>query len=128
MKICLDTNAYSDLRRGDARIREVLERADEILVPAVVVGELKLGFLRGAKCSENERMLDDFLSMDGVAIQPVTFEIADRYAYVKAALWASGHPIPENDVWIAATALETGARLLSRDAHFDYVGGLVKIS
>ena len=128
MRICIDTNAYSDLHRGDAHIREILERADEILVPAIVIGELKHGFLRGGRYEENERMLDDFLAVEGVSVQLVTFEIADRYAYVKAALWASGHPIPENDVWIAATALETGARLLSRDAHFDHVGGLVKIS
>jgi len=51
MKVCLDTNAYSDLRRGDTHVREILERADEVLVPAIVVGELKLGFLRGSRCS-----------------------------------------------------------------------------
>ena len=128
MKVCLDTNAYSDLRRGDTHVREILERADEVLVPAIVVGELKLGFLRGSRCSENERTLDEFLATFGVFVQPVTLEIADRYAYVKAALWASGHPIPENDVWIAATTLETGARLLSRDAHFARVGGLIRIA
>ena len=48
MKVCLDTNAYSDLRRGDTRIGDILDRAEEVLVPAAVVGELQLGFLRGS--------------------------------------------------------------------------------
>jgi len=128
MRICLDTNAYSDLRRGDVRIKDTLERADEVLVPAAVVGELQLGFLRGSKCAENERMLSQFLAMPCVKFQPATQEIADRYGYVKAALWKSGNAIPENDIWIAATALETGSRLLTRDAHFDVVGGLIKVN
>jgi len=72
MRICLDTNAYSDLRRGDTRILDILDRADEVLVPAAVVGELQFGFLRGGKCEENERMLSQFLAMPSVAFQPVT--------------------------------------------------------
>ena len=128
MKVCLDTNAYSDLRRGDTRIRDILDRAEEVLVPAAVVGELQLGFLRGSKCAENESMLNQFLSMPCVTFQPVTRSIAERYGYVKAALWKAGKAIPENDIWIAATALETGARLLTRDAHFDAVGGLIRIA
>ena len=127
MRICLDTNAYSDLRRGDTRILDILDHADEILVPAAVVGELQLGFLRGSKCAENERMLSQFLAMPSVCFQPATREIAERYGYVKAALRKAGHAIPENDIWIAATALETGTRLLTRDAHFNFVGGLIRI-
>jgi len=127
MRVCLDTNAYSDLRRGDSRIKDVLDRADEVIVPAAVVGELQLGFLRGSKCAENERMLSDFLAVPCVKFQPATRGIAERYGYVKAALWKAGKAIPENDIWIAATALETGSRLLTRDAHFNLIGGLIKI-
>lgn len=77
---------------------------------------------------ENESMLNQFLSMPSVTFQPVTRSIAERYGYVKAALWKAGKAIPENDIWIAATALETGARLLTRDVHFDAVGGLIRIA
>ncbi|MBR1609597.1 MAG: PIN domain-containing protein [Kiritimatiellae bacterium] len=50
------------------------------------------------------------------------------YGYVKAALKKNGTPIPENDIWIAATALETGSRLVTYDSDFANVGGLVVIS
>ena len=85
------------------------------------------GFLKGSRFSRNEADLDKFLSQDGVRLQPITRGIAERYGYAKAALAKRGTPIPENDIWIAATALETGTRLVSNDAHFDFVGGLLRL-
>ena len=85
------------------------------------------GFLKGSRFSRNESDLDKFLSQDGVKLQPITRGIAERYGYAKAALAKKGTPIPENDIWIAATALETGTRLVSNDAHFDFVGGLLRM-
>ncbi len=128
MRICLDTNAYSALGNGKAEVIRVLEMAEEVVVPAVVVGELVFGFLRGNRFRRNEDDLKRFLAQDGVHFTPVTPDIAERYGYVKAALAQKGRPIPENDIWIAATALETGTRLLSYDAHFDEIGGLVRIA
>ena len=46
---------------------------------------------------------------------------------MRICLDTAGHAVPENDIWIAATALETGTRLLTRDAHFNFVGGLIRI-
>ena len=128
MKVVLDTNGYSALARGSRAIATLLESVDGIIVPAVVVGELMYGFLKGTRCAENEAALNQFLEQSGVSFQPVTRGIAERYGYVKAALKTRGTPIPENDIWIAATALETGSRLLSYDGHFDKVGGLVRIA
>ena len=128
MRIVLDTNGYSALASGNPGVMDVLETAECILVPAAVVGELTYGFLKGTRLSENEAGLTRFLEQDGVSFQPVTQGVAERYGYVKAALKKSGTPIPENDIWIAATALETGCRLLSYDVHFDKVGGLVRIA
>lgn len=128
MKVVLDTNGYSVLARGNRAIATLLESVDGIIVPAVVVGELMYGFLKGTRCAENEAGLNQFLEQSGVSFQPVTRGIAERYGYVKAALKTRGTPIPENDIWIAATALETGSRLLSYDGHFDKVGGLVRIA
>lgn len=127
MRICLDTNAYSALGRGIAGAVRIIESADEVIVPATVVGELMFGFLKGSRPAQNEADLEKFLSQDGVRLQPITREIAERYGFVKAALSRRGTPIPENDIWIAATALETGTRLVSNDAHFDSVGGLLRI-
>jgi len=128
MKVCLDTNGYSALTQGDAAVVACLETAEAIIVPAAVVGELMYGFLKGNRQAANEAQLSDFLNSEGVVFHPVTRGIAERYGYVKAALRKKGTPIPENDLWIAATALETGARLLSYDGHFDQVGGLLKVS
>ena len=128
MRVVLDTNGYSAIARGSRALATLLESADGIIVPAVVVGELMYGFLKGTRCAENEAGLNQFLEQSGVSFQPVTRGIAERYGYVKAALKTRGTPIPENDIWIAATALETGCRLLSYDGHFDKVGGLVRIA
>ena len=128
MRICLDTNAYSDFIHGARGFDKLFSSADEIIVPAIVIGELQYGFLLGSRPAQNEELLSRFLAKPGVAVQPVTRDIAERFGYVKAALKKRGVPIPENDIWIAATALETGARLVTRDAHFDAIGGLIRVT
>ena len=128
MRLCLDTNAYSALGSGNVAITQLLEMAEEIIVPSMVVGELMFGFLKGSRFNQNEANLKRFLAQDGVLFQPVTMNISERYGYVKAALSQKGRIIPENDIWIAATALETGTRLISYDTHFDNIGGLVRIA
>ena len=128
MKLCLDTNAYSSIGRANGGVISLVETADEVIVPATVIGELTFGFLKGGHPSRNEAELDRFLHEEGVILQPVTRDIAERYGYLKAALAKKGKPIPENDIWIAATALETGSRLLSYDKHFDLVDGLLRIA
>lgn len=128
MKVCIDTNAYSNLRKGNQQLQALLDECDEILVPAATYAELMYGFLRGSRFAENESLLNEFLREDGITFQPVTQSIAERWAYVKATLMKNGTPIPENDIWIAATALESGARVLSYDHHFDFVGGLIRLA
>ncbi len=128
MKICLDTNAYSALTKGNSAVAAIVEEADEVIVPATVIGELTFGFLKGTRFAQNESELKRFLEEPGVTLKPVTHEIAERYGYIKAELKKKGTPIPENDIWIAAATLETGVRLISYDTDFDYVGGLVRIA
>ena len=127
MKIMLDTNAYSAFKRGDAAIRERLAQADEILVCTVVLGELRSGFRAGMKEADNVRELEDFLSRPRVRVHALGEETALFYAEVYGSLRTAGTPIPTNDLWIAAATLETGSLLLSRDAHFDKVAGLIRV-
>jgi tRNA(fMet)-specific endonuclease VapC len=54
----------------------------------------------------------------------VTITKADRFARIAAALRAKGKPIPTNDIWIAAQAMESGAELLSFDEHYSSFDGL----
>ena len=90
----------------------------------IVAGELLYGFRNGAKFLRNVRDLDEFLARPTVSVVPVTMATADRYSRIFAALRAKGTPIPTNDVWIAAQAIEAGAELITFDAHFAVVDGL----
>ena len=118
MTILLDTSGYSGLMRGDPEILALMARASRILIPAVVIGELRSGFLRGNRNDENTRQLQAFLAKPSVAIVDVTAQTAERYAEIDVFLIAKGRPIPRNDVWIATSAFEHGCTLLTRDAHF----------
>jgi tRNA(fMet)-specific endonuclease VapC len=127
MRLVLDTNAYVALRRDEGRIRELLESADSLGIPAVALGELSAGFLMGDRAERNLRELDLFLSDAGIEVLPVGRGEAERYGALIKALRERGRPIPTNDVWIAATALCADARLVTADAHFAEVPGLVVV-
>jgi tRNA(fMet)-specific endonuclease VapC len=124
----MDTNAYSRLMKGHAPLTELLESADEILIPATVLGELYAGFEMGTKRDTNRRQFRDFLTLPGVEVVAVTADMAERYGILVNQLSRQGTPIPTNDIWIAASALETGARLVTYDPHFQHVHGLLTLS
>lgn len=125
MRILLDTNAYTAFKRGDATTLEHIRRAREVLVSTIVAGELMFGFRAGARFERNHGELRAFLAHPRVSLLPVTFDTADRFGRIAAHLRRTGRPIPTNDVWIAAHTMESGAELLSFDAHFAGVEGLV---
>lgn len=127
MKILLDSSAYSHLKRGDRRIVEIVRGSEEILLSTIVIGELLYGFRKGSRLERNLRELHGFLSSPYVTVMAVGFTTADRYARIAASLRAKGRPIPANDIWIAAHALEAGADLVSYDRHFDQIDGLALV-
>ena len=118
MKLLLDTSAYSALQRGHLPVLDVMRQAEMVAVSAVVLGELYSGFRAGIRWAENTVQLAQFLSKPSVRVLDVTEETALRYAEVNVYLQKKGRPIPRNDVWIAATALEHGLQLLTLDVHF----------
>lgn len=118
MSLLLDTSAYSAFRRGDQAVAEVIRRSETVAVPVVVLGELHSGFQAGNRCAENTANLAQFLSKPSVRVLDVTAETALRYAEIDVYLRKRGRPIPRNDVWIAAVALEHGLQLLTLDVHF----------
>ena len=125
MKRCLDTCAYSRLMLGHRGLQDCLEEADILVLPVIVLGELHAGFEAGNLSAENENRLKSFLEAPNVRIQDATWDIAHRYAFLVNELRRAGTPIPTNDIWIAATALELGARLVTYDVHFRVIPGLV---
>lgn len=120
----LDTSAYSRMRVGHADTLDLVADASTVLLPTVVIGELESGFLRGARHPEHMRALDEFLAQPYVCIVDVTRSVARHYATVHDQLRSAGTPIPTNDIWITAVALEHNARLLTFDKHFAHVRGL----
>lgn len=122
--ILVDTNAYTAFMKGEPDIVEVISHADRICLNSIVLGELLGGFAVGTREARNRAQLSRFLESPRVEILPVTDDTADSYALVYAGLRHKGRPIPTNDLWIAASALEHGLALLSLDAHFSEVEGL----
>jgi tRNA(fMet)-specific endonuclease VapC len=120
-RYCLDTVAYSHFKRGQARIIRMLDRAEWIGVPVIVIGELCAGFAKGSKAQKNLEELDEFLALPIVETLPVDRQIAEMFGEMIDALRRIGRPIPVNDVWIAATCARAGATLLTRDAHFRFI-------
>ena len=124
MRVLLDSNAYSEFMRGNRRVGDLVRAAEEVLLSAVVVGEQLFGFRRGTRFEQSLMELRSFLERPYVSFVPVGPVTADRYSRIMASLKARGRPIPTNDVWIAAHAMETGADLVSADSHFEYVDGI----
>lgn len=120
----MDTNAYSAMLQGHDEVCALVRRSEQVLISMVVIGELLAGFRHGSRYEANRRVLDQFLANPYVSSVPVTLATADRFGRVWAGLSAKGKPIPTNDVWIAAHAMETGAEMLSFDRHFHEVEGL----
>ncbi len=127
MRVLLDTNAYSMLMRGHEQVAEIVREAEELLFSAVVVGELLYGFRHGTRFEQNAADLRSILNSPYSTLVDVGSVTADRYSRIAATLRAKGCPIPTNDVWIAAHAMETGADLLSGDSHFEHIDGIVWI-
>lgn len=124
MRILLDSNAYSGLMAGRPGVVRLARRAEEILLPIIVLGELLYGFRNGSRYARNVAALDEFLASRHVAVPSASRTTADRYARIAASLRAKGRPIPSNDIWIAASTMETGTELVSYDRHFEHVDGL----
>ena len=125
MKIALlDTNAYTAMVGGDAKVSHALSGAEEVLLSVFVLGELHVGFFGGTKMRRNLADLEAFLARDKVRVLDATTETAEVFGRIKVDLTKAGTPIPVDDIWIAAHALQTGSVLVTYDRHFLQVPGL----
>lgn len=118
----LDTNALSAFVDGDAGVGDVLRRQPRAAIPVIVLGEFRYGIAESRRRSAYEAWLQSHLpDFDLLA---VTDDTAVAYATLRVALKRKGRPIPANDAWIAALALQHRLPILSRDEHFDVVPDL----
>lgn len=127
MKVALDTNRYVDLCKGVVETVSLLEEAEAVVVPFVVLGELRAGFANGRRQAENERTLRRFLLKEGVDVLFADDQTTHHYAAVFLQLRKQGTPIPTNDIWLAALVLQHNLVLHARDRHFDYLTQIIRV-
>jgi predicted nucleic acid-binding protein len=120
--VILDTNALSAFVDGDAGVGEALRREARAAIPVIVLGEFRYGVAESRHRAAYEKWLETHLAH--FEVLPVTDDTTVAYAGLRVALRRSGRPIPANDAWIAALALQHGLPVLSRDPHFDVVAGI----
>ena len=127
MNVTLDSNAYSAYMDGNRRVRDILLEADTIFLSVIVIGEQLFGFMRGNRFEHNRILLESFINQPYVQVIEIGMETANYYGRIHTSLRAKGRPIPTNDIWIAAHAMEYGAALVTADSDFDHVDGLTVI-
>lgn len=125
MKILLDTSAYVMFKQNITDAVEIIVRAELILISPIVLGELMFGFRNGTRFKKNMGELNNFLEHEIVELLQIGEITSDRYSRIAAKLKSKGTPIPTNDIWIVAQAIEYGAELITSDRHFEKIDGLV---
>jgi tRNA(fMet)-specific endonuclease VapC len=93
-----------------------------VYLPVVVVGELIFGALKSTRVDKNIARIDEFVSANSVL--SCDLDTAGHYGQIKCRLRGKGRPLPENDIWIAALALQHDLTLVSRDEHFQEINDL----
>lgn len=120
----MDSNIVVAAFAEEQGVVQKLERTptEQIFVPVVVLGEMYFGALKSQRQEANLKRVEEFA--DASNVLSVNAGVARHYGEVRDGLRRIGRPIPENDIWIAATALQHGLVLVTRDAHFEHVEGL----
>jgi tRNA(fMet)-specific endonuclease VapC len=124
-RIIIDTNFYVAFKKRDDTAVVTLKKADYIAVNSVILGELLSGFRCGTREKQNREELDLFFDSSRVDFLPVDDGTAEFYAQIFADLKQKGRPIPTNDLWLAASAMQYGLTLATYDDHFNNISGLL---
>lgn len=123
--ILLDTNAYVAFKRGVQDAVDIVRLAEQIGVSIIVMGELLAGFVSGGQESRNRQELSEFLSSPRIRIFLADDGTVEYYARIFRQLKNKGKPIPTNDLWIAATAMQHGFAVFTYDDHFSSIDNLL---
>lgn len=118
----LDTNIVIAFFANESLIVQAVNQVEQVSVPSIVLGELYFGALRSGRVVTNLARIEALTQH--TAIVPCDDDTAKHYGRIKHELQLRGRPLPENDIWIAAVALQHGLTLVSRDRHFEEITGL----
>lgn len=121
-KYLLDTNIVIALFAEDIAVQKHMAKAGEIFIPVIVIGELYFGAFKSGRPRANTVRIENFAA--GNTILVCDIGTSGEYGRIKNLLHKKGHPITENDIWIAALAMEHGLTLVSCDEHFKKIDGL----
>jgi len=124
VKLLLDTSAYSAFNRGDARLKSYFQSTNTLILPLIVIGELRAGFAVGSRQRTNERLLQRFIDSPNVEIVPLSMATTQHFAAIYSELRRQGTPIGTNDIWIASLSREHSLELLTLDKDFKNIQGL----
>ena len=118
----VDTNIIVDYLRGNNSVASYLAENRSFVISAIVLGELEFGVQNAKQYSKHAKQLQDF--MVDVEVVHLDDKTAFFYGKIKTNLRKLGKPIPDNDIWIAALAMQYNATLLTNDAHFNNIESL----
>jgi tRNA(fMet)-specific endonuclease VapC len=121
-KYLLDSNIVIDIFRGSSDTIDRVKELGMVYIPTIVLGELYFG---ANKSSKTPKRISEIEQLEyNVTVLDVTKATARIYGEIKETLRSKGKMIPENDIWIAAVAMEHDLPLLTRDHHFQQVTGI----
>lgn len=124
-RVLLDTIILVALLRGDQRLETRLKNTEEVFTSVVALGELLYGARRSMRAEENRAQVDQLVQ--DMSVLPCNRLTAEVYSRLKDDLRQKGRPIPDNDLWVAATAVQYDLRVAHRDDHFDAIDGLDEV-
>jgi tRNA(fMet)-specific endonuclease VapC len=122
-RFLLDTNAAIAYMAQETSLLVLIENADAVFVPSIVLGELFYGAEKSGRIEANRVEVETF-AMSG-AVLNCDAGSARQYGRIRQMLRSKGKPIPQNDTWIAVLALQHNLILLTKDHHFNEVDGLL---
>ena len=128
MRILIDSNRFIDFCAGEMEVFDAFEQAVLVVVPFIVLAEIRDGAQSIKRGDAQVRILGELLQQPGVRVVHSSDCTTHHYAALYARLRKAGTPIPTNDLWIAALAIEHELVLYSRDAHFDLIPSIPRLA
>lgn len=123
--ISIDTNAYTAFKLGNEPILQVFQNSEIIAFSVIVIAELMAGFTNGTKQTKNKSELDELLNSPRIRVLTIDQNTIPFYTHIYTALRKKGKPVPTNDMWIAASAMQHGCAICTLDKHFQHIEGLI---
>jgi len=128
VRILIDSNRFIDFCAGELKVVDAFEQAALVVVPFIVLAEIRVGAQSIKRGDTQVRILGELLQQPGVRVVHSSDSTTHHYATLYARLRKAGTPIPTNDLWIAALAIEHSLVLYSRDAHFDLIPSIPRLA